>query len=80
MSDHRDLHAGKIKIQPELLRAIALGYAIKPPNLLANEPKLRRILESYFFGRGFFRGILRQFGDPASVNRRAMTYERRSCP
>ena len=38
--NHRGLHSRKIEIEPKLLRAIAFRFAIKPPNIFADEPKL----------------------------------------
>ena len=61
MGDNRDFHFGKIQIQPKLLRAIALRSAIKPADLLADQPKFRRVLETYFFRHGFSRRVFRKF-------------------
>ena len=62
MSDKCDLHARKIKIESELLRAITLGPAIEPPHILADEPKLRRIFESHFAGHRHVYRVVRELG------------------
>src|SRR6266705_170540 len=60
MRDNRDLHSGKIEVKSKLLRSVTLWSAIKTPNLLADEPKLRRIFETSFVRHGFAGRVLRQ--------------------
>src|SRR5207248_9237882 len=62
MSDHCDLHSGKIEIQSEFLRAITLRGTIKARHKLPDEAKLRRILETYFFRHRFARSVARELG------------------
>ena len=54
------LHAGKVEVEAKLDRAIALGATVKPPNSLAHETELCRILELHRGRHGLLCGRFRQ--------------------